>query len=597
MDNKTIQSILRDALEKEVPSSQIQLWPAVQTVLVAGGNTSFQQGKKIIIKPHRISRPALVILVIGALLALVLLTPQGRAWAQEVAQFFRRINSMTIELPAEQRKQLNNESLPSYDLPLVPVFIPTTSPEMTTIPVCETPQRSQSYHCQVALAESKLGFALKELPEKPQDWEFQSLSFDPNSRSAVLTYKLDVMNGTSYSHFMLIQGAGDFSNFAWYRNNPWEAVPTDKVEPVSIGEYQGEYVMGSFSLKPGDTVLTWSEETGRQRLAWSEGERWYLIDFSPNLNLAGTMRKEQLIHLAESLIASPIAPAESLDSAHLTSISDAEKISGLDLKAPTLLPMNMRFMYARSFPGGKQIHLIYGDNEELIVQEWEGKPLKIDQPSGVFQIVSINGNDGYFNSVTGSDSHLSLLWYKDGLNYRIDYDQSFGWRIDKEKMILIAESMQDIDDFSRKNRASYEQVALYEQALGMNTKKFLQVPAGWVFTTFWGDAYAQCIDLIYTATVGQDTLFVSQCKTDKRFDLSVFPAKSMEQVNVRNTKGQYIAGDYVMGNDGKATWDPNSPIKQLYWQEDGLWIQMTIYGENAVLSTKEDLISLAESLR
>src|SRR5215208_436047 len=237
-------------------------------------------GQQVATKNRRLKFAFAVITLL--LLSAFFVTPQGRAWAQEVAQFFRRINSMTIELPAEQQKQLNNESFPSYDLPLVSVFIPTVSPEMVKIPGCETPPRSQSYHCQVALAESKLGFDLKELPETPKDWEFHSLSFDPNSHYTALTYKLDVINGTSYSDLMLIQGAGDFANFAWYRNNPWGAVPTDKVEPVSIGGYQGEHVRGSFSLKPGDTVLTWSEETGRQRLAWSEDERWYLIDFSPN---------------------------------------------------------------------------------------------------------------------------------------------------------------------------------------------------------------------------------------------------------------------------------------------------------------------------
>ena len=537
----------------------------------------------------------LAIVTIATITALFV-TPQGRVWAQEVVQFFKRINSSTVELSNEQIKPMNEINEP-IDLPLLPVFIPTASPDMAAISGCETPQKSQSYRCQVALAESKLGFDLKELPEKPKDWEFQSLYFYPNSRYAILTYKLDVINGTSYGDFMLIQGVGDFSSFIGYRNNPWEAVPADKVEPVSIGQYKGEYVMGSFLLKPGGIVLTWSKETGRQRLIWSEGERWYLIDFRPNLNIPSTMGKKQLILLAKSLVASPITPTESLNPDHLTSISEAEKISGLDLKAPTFLPMNINFSYARSFSTGKQAQLIYGGNEELIIQEWEGKPIKLDKPLGAYEIVNINGDDGYFDSPKGSESHLFLRWHKDGLNYQMDYNQSFGWHIDKEKMILIAESMQDIDDFSRKNRASYEQLALYEQALGMNTKKFLQVPAEWVFTNFWADAYTQCIDLIYTATVGQNTLFISQCKTDKRFDLSVFPAKSMEQVNLRNTKGQYIAGDYVMGNDGKATWDPNSPIRQLYWQEDGLWIQMTIYRESAVLSTKEDLISLAESLR
>src|SRR5215216_6156342 len=119
-------------------------------------NWRVDRGPRATVKNFRLKFAFAVITFL--LLSVFFVTPQGRAWAQEVAQFFRRINSMTIELPVEQRKQLNNESMPSYDLPLVSVFIPTVSPEMVTIPGCETPPRSQSYHCQVALAESKLGF-------------------------------------------------------------------------------------------------------------------------------------------------------------------------------------------------------------------------------------------------------------------------------------------------------------------------------------------------------------------------------------------------------------------------------------------------------
>ena len=36
MDNKNIQSILQDALEEEIPSSQVNLWSAVKASLVAG---------------------------------------------------------------------------------------------------------------------------------------------------------------------------------------------------------------------------------------------------------------------------------------------------------------------------------------------------------------------------------------------------------------------------------------------------------------------------------------------------------------------------------------------------------------------------------
>jgi len=524
-------------------------------------------------------------------------TPQGRAWAQDVMQFFRKINSATVQLSDEQTKQMY-EINTQYDLPLVPVFVPTVSPEMAAIAGCETPQKSQSYRCQIALAESKLGFDLKELPEKPIDWEFKSLSFNTDSQYAIMSYDLDFKHTTytSYSSLQFTQGEGDFSNFDWYKNNPWDAVPADKIETVSIGAYKGEYVKGGFGLPPDSNTLVWFD-ADRQRLAWSEGKNWYLIDFYPNLNVAGTMGRDQLIHLAESLVTSPIETTEPLSPDHLTSISDAEKISRLDLKAPTLLPMDIVFSYARYFPDGQQVRLIYGLNEELTIHAWEGEPINYNESSGKYEIVNINGEVAYYDHTEGSDSHLFLWWQKDGLNYHMVYDQSIGGRIDKEKILLIAESMQDIDDFPKKGGRNYEQIVLYEQALGIDAKKFSEAPAGWIFANFWGDAYAQCIDLIYTSTTGQGTLFIDQCKTDRRFDVSVFPFGSIKRVKVGNAKGYYIVGGFVMTDDGKQAWDSTSPRKQLYWQEDGLWIQISLYGEEALLSDKEALISFAESLK
>ena len=166
------------------------------------------------------------------LLAGLLISPQGRAWAQEVLQFFSRINSLTIKLPESQLKWLEDVDNP-YDLPLVPVIIPTVSPEMAVLPGCETPQESQSYGCQVALAKSQLGFDLKELPAKPEDGKFELLHFDPTSKSARIGYTLDLRYmsyGTTYGNLYLLQGFGNFPGF--YKNSPWDAVPADKIEIV-----------------------------------------------------------------------------------------------------------------------------------------------------------------------------------------------------------------------------------------------------------------------------------------------------------------------------------------------------------------------------
>ena len=45
MDSKKIQSILQDALEEEIPASQVNLWPAVKANLVAGKSQLLQQGE------------------------------------------------------------------------------------------------------------------------------------------------------------------------------------------------------------------------------------------------------------------------------------------------------------------------------------------------------------------------------------------------------------------------------------------------------------------------------------------------------------------------------------------------------------------------
>ena len=163
-------------------------------------------------------------------------------------------------------------------------------------------------------------------------------------------------------------------------------------------------------------------------------------------------------------------------------------------------------------------------------------------------------------------------------------------------MLLIAESMQNIDDFQKNSPRTYEQVLLYEQALGMSIKKFPQVPPGWTYVNFWSDAQAKCIDLVYTATTGNGTLYIDQCGTKNRTNLSSLPSSEIRRVNVKNNKGWYITGGFVTTNGGKQIWDSTLPIKQVYWQADGLWMQIVLTGDAALQADRDALISLAESL-
>ena len=113
MENKDIKSILEGAVEQEIPSSQIDLLPAIRASLAAG--QQFQQGEKMnTITSRRIQRLAWTTLTIAALMTIALITPQGRAFAQTILQFFTRSDSNSFPLqPSQIANHPEDESVPT----------------------------------------------------------------------------------------------------------------------------------------------------------------------------------------------------------------------------------------------------------------------------------------------------------------------------------------------------------------------------------------------------------------------------------------------------------------------------------------------------
>ena len=572
-----------------VPSEQFHQKMKQAAWRVGGGELPISKRFRLQMAFAMLALAALTVLFVG---------PQGRAWAQEVFQFFSRINSLTVELPPSDVKSMQDIN-DSYDLPLVPVIVPTVSPEMAVLPGCETPQKSQSYGCQVGLAESKLGFDLKELPTLPEGWKFEFISYATASKSATISYLFD-SSYTSNGSLYLTQGVGNLPTY--YQKNPWSVVPTDQIETVKVGTHDGEYVEGFFSLPPGSSNLVWDDSDHHRRLAWSDGTNWYLIQVWRNLNLPDTLGREQLIDMAESLVDSPVGTNEALDSDYLYSVSEAEKVSGIDLKAPTLLPIEASFSHARYYAYNNEVRLFYGINNELVVYQWQVKSLDLDtlpkdyDPTSSYEVVQVKGEKAFYGSVEGPDPHYFLWWEENGIYFQLYFYQIMG-KLDKEKMIAIAESMQDIDDFRKKDSKPYEYVSIYGAALGIDVLEFPEPPAGWSYVNVWADPGVGCILVIYKSVTEPGYIWIHQCLTDKRFNLSDIPARHTQSVQIGSSSGVYAVGDFVTDDNGKLSWNPASPMRQLYWQRDGYWIKMVLSGESAGLHDQEDLISYAESLR
>jgi hypothetical protein len=268
MDRKEIQSILQDALEEKIPSSQVNLWPAVEADLVAGKH-QLQQGEKMNkAKPYRIPHPAFTISLIVALLAVAFLTPQGRSFAQSVLQLFSRAESTTFPLHPSQIVTGEAESAASTALPPAPVI-------------------------SVFEAEARVDFDVAELPNVPDGFNYLGARLDGDTVS--IEYETQGRGG----HLIIKQSQEGF------HQSDWEKVPAYAIVPVKIGELDAEFARGTFVVYPGETSATWNPDAPILRLRWVKDGVWFEMIKYGDVHAIEYLDQAGLIELAESLVIKP----------------------------------------------------------------------------------------------------------------------------------------------------------------------------------------------------------------------------------------------------------------------------------------------------
>ena len=270
MDKRNIQTILQDALEDEIPTDEIKIWPAVKANLVARG--TYRQGETMkATKSHRISRIAFATFAFLALLVLASLTPQGRAFAQTVIQFFTKTESTTFQLDPSQIPE-NPEDEPDPTAP-------TAAPPTPLISVAE--------------AEAQAGFDAAELPSTPKEFNYLGARLYGNNIS--IEYEAQGGGGS----LIIMQSPDGF-----YQSE-WDRVPVGVSVPVKIGELDAEFVQGTFVVYPGETSATWNPNAPALRLRWMKDGIWYEMTKFGNVVPIEYLDQAGLIALAESLVYGP----------------------------------------------------------------------------------------------------------------------------------------------------------------------------------------------------------------------------------------------------------------------------------------------------
>jgi hypothetical protein len=292
MDDKKIQSILQNALEEEIPPSEIKLWAAIRASLVAGTKSFVRQGERMNnIGSRHVQHVALIVLMIAAAGTVALITPPGRAFAQTVLQFFRRAESNVLPLPAGQ--------IPS----------PEEAQAMLT---AQPPAPIVS----VAKAEQTAGFDARELPSVPEGFIFAGAMGSQGS----ISIQYEVVGGGGA--LVINESTNGFMQ------SEWDQAPVESISQVRIGELEAEIVQGAHVVYPGETVARWNSDAPILRLRWIQDGIWFEMTKFGGVERIEYLDQDALIELAASLTNAPFT----------LQIKEAESLAGFDVLEPAWIP-------------------------------------------------------------------------------------------------------------------------------------------------------------------------------------------------------------------------------------------------------------------
>jgi hypothetical protein len=405
MDKRTVQASLQDELEKEIPSADVHLWQAVKANLVAG--KTFQQGEKMnSTNSQRVRRVTVAVLAVIVFLAVALVTPDGRAFAQSILQFFTRAETNSFPIDVIEPNPLTL----------------TAGPPASLITIRE--------------AEIRAGFDVAELPIVPAGFNYLGARM---YRDAV-SIEYEALGGGG--NLILMQSQDGFVQ------SDWDKVPTESIVPVKIGETDAEFVQGTFVVYPGETSAKWNTDAAILRL------RWVKDNISFEMTKFGDVEAIEYLDQAGML---ELASRVTTNSFALT-MDEVEKYAGYNVMEPVILPEGMTFLGGAFDPVLKMASLSigYSESERIIlvnqqtVESQETCTLcGVVGTSASVEAVQIHNMPGEYaegvweltnNGPVWRDEPLlkTLRWQKDGMAFEIIF---MGTELEKDGLVAIAESM------------------------------------------------------------------------------------------------------------------------------------------------------------
>jgi hypothetical protein len=406
---------------------------------------------------------ALAVLLVGIILVV---TPGGRALAQNFLRFFTHNASNIIPAPTEI-PLLWVEQTPGVAAPTATPFPgPAFSDECGNYP---------NPTCTVEQIRNKVDFPVKEIRIVPTPMNFIGATGGPDV-VFILYSVLDHSSG-------LILYQQPYTESLWQTSLNVGASAV--VETVKIGSINGEYVKGIFTYHSGETQEVWDANADVQRLRWVDNGVFYQME-----NDGVQLDRGEFIVLARDLTTDPVSasftpPPENvtpapdafdLHTVYPLAVAEVEKKAGFHLAQPSKLPAFLSLLGASFDPEQKIASIFYLYSQDmgpstngLLLQEEiipssgaydlgrliVGDKTQIDKYApgmivGAIENVQIGEFTGQYVEGTWhgtdccgwtweSDPYLKRLrWQTDGMAFELSY---MGMDISKEDMVTIALSM------------------------------------------------------------------------------------------------------------------------------------------------------------
>jgi hypothetical protein len=265
-----LQSILTHLAEDKIPSKEFNLCPAVRS-RVATDQPSFRKRLPKFAKGLQNTRMlpfALVVslFVIGSVVIL-LATPQGRAWAQSILQFFTRAQS---------------DALPVQTWQLTPqptLALSTNSPD---------PANILEAKLSVKEVEAQSGFEVKEPSWLPEHLSLVGATYDPQRSMVRIFYRLEESSGLVLKEEFYAR----FDTCALCN----QVGASASIETVQVGDEIGEYVQGVWKLTENGPI--WENDPYLQTLRWQTAGIAYELQY---MGPPEVLTKEVMVSIANSL--------------------------------------------------------------------------------------------------------------------------------------------------------------------------------------------------------------------------------------------------------------------------------------------------------